>query len=79
MYAWLPVPGDRDEWAWVRAVLDGAGVAVTPGSAFGPGGSGYFRISLVQPAPVLAAAVARMAAVATTTATMRRSPGARAG
>jgi aspartate/methionine/tyrosine aminotransferase len=48
----------------VRAVLDEAAVVVTPGSAFGPGGAGYFRVSLVQPAPVLAAAVARIAAVA---------------
>jgi LL-diaminopimelate aminotransferase len=64
MYAWLKVPAGYDEWGWVQAVLDEAGVVVTPGSAFGPGGSGYFRISLVQPAPVLSAAVARVAAVA---------------
>ena len=64
MYAWHTVPAGFDEWGWVRAALDEAGVVVTPGSAFGPGGSGYFRISLVQPAPVLAAAVARLAAVA---------------
>jgi LL-diaminopimelate aminotransferase len=64
MYAWLAVPAGYDEWGWVRAVLDEAAVVVTPGSAFGPGGAGYFRVSLVQPAPVLAAAVARIAAVA---------------
>lgn len=64
MYAWQAVPAGFDEWGWVRAALDDAGVVVTPGSAFGPGGAGYFRISLVQPAPALAAAVTRLAGVA---------------
>jgi LL-diaminopimelate aminotransferase len=64
MYAWLPVPDGFDDWGWVRAAMDGAGVVVTPGLAFGPGGAGYFRISLVRPAAVLADAVARLAAVA---------------
>lgn len=64
MYAWLPVPEGYDDWGWVRAGLDEAGVVVTPGVAFGPGGAGYFRISFVQPAPALAAAVERLAAVA---------------
>jgi LL-diaminopimelate aminotransferase len=44
--------------------MDDAGVVVTPGVAFGPGGAGYFRISFVQPAPVLAAAVERLARLA---------------
>lgn len=64
MYAWLPVPEGFDDWGWVRAAMDGAGVVVTPGLAFGPGGAGYFRISLVRPAEVLADAVAGLAAVA---------------
>lgn len=64
MYAWLPVPEGYDDWGWVRAAMDEAGVVVTPGLAFGPGGAGYFRISFVQPAPVLAEAVGRVAAVA---------------
>ncbi|MDF1503415.1 aminotransferase class I/II-fold pyridoxal phosphate-dependent enzyme [Roseisolibacter sp. H3M3-2] len=64
MYAWLPVPEGFDDWGWVRAALDEAGVVVTPGIAFGPGGAGWFRISLVQPAPVLADAVARLTELA---------------
>jgi LL-diaminopimelate aminotransferase len=48
----------------VRAALDEAGVVVTPGVAFGPGGAGWFRISFVQPAPVLADAVARLTELA---------------
>jgi len=64
MYAWLPVPNGFDDWAWVRAALDEAGIVITPGLAFGPGGQGFFRISLVQPAPVLADAVSRLAQLA---------------
>ncbi len=64
MYAWLPVPDGFDDWGWVRAALDEAGVVVTPGLAFGPGGAGYFRISLVRPAPVLAGAVTRLTELA---------------
>jgi LL-diaminopimelate aminotransferase len=64
MYAWLPVPNGFDDWGWVRAALDEIGVVVTPGLAFGVGGQGFFRISLVQPAPVLADAVTRLAQLA---------------
>ncbi len=64
MYAWLPVPDGYDDWGWVRAGMDEAGVVVTPGLAFGPGGAGYFRISFVQPAAALADAVARLARLA---------------
>jgi len=64
MYAWLPIPAGFDDWGWVNAVLDEAEIVVTPGLAFGPGGTGFFRISLVQPAEVLADAVGRIADVA---------------
>ncbi len=68
MYAWLPVPEGYDEWTWVRTGIDEAGVVVTPGSAFGAGGAGYFRVSFVAPAAVLADAVARLARVGTAVA-----------
>ena len=64
MYAWLPVPEGFDDWGWMRAALDETGTVVTPGLAFGPGGVGYFRISLVQPAPVLADAATRLVELA---------------
>ncbi|AHG90402.1 aminotransferase class I and II [Gemmatirosa kalamazoonensis] len=64
MYAWLPVPAGFDDWGWVRAALDETGIVVTPGLAFGPGGQGFFRISLVQPAHVLSDAVTRLAQLA---------------
>ena len=47
----------------MRALLDDAAVVVTPGSAFGPGGTGWFRISLVAEPAVLTDAIGRMGAV----------------
>lgn len=60
MYLWLSVPEGVDDWTFVRAMLDDAQVVVTPGSAFGAGGAGYFRVSLVAEAVVLEQAIARM-------------------
>ncbi len=48
MYLWLPVPDGVDDWTWVRTLIDEDGVVVTPGVAFGDGGKGFFRISLVR-------------------------------
>jgi len=63
MYIWLPVPKGFTEWQWTKALIDRAQVVVTPGLAFGPGGAGYFRVSLVADEPVLAAAIGRFAQV----------------
>ncbi|MEP6731730.1 MAG: aminotransferase class I/II-fold pyridoxal phosphate-dependent enzyme [bacterium] len=56
MYLWLPVPDGVDDWTWVRTLIDAHRVVVTPGVAFGDGGRGFFRISLVQAADTLAEA-----------------------
>ncbi len=64
MYLWLPVPPGFDDWGWVDALMDGPGVVVTPGIAFGAAGRGRFRISLVQPAEVLAKAAAAITSIA---------------
>jgi aspartate/methionine/tyrosine aminotransferase len=48
MYLWLEVPKGVDDWAWVKTLIDEDGVVVTPGVAFGDGGKGFFRISLVR-------------------------------
>lgn len=50
-----------DDIAFARRLLDVEGVAVMPGSAFGPAGAGHIRISLCPEAAVLAAATARIA------------------
>jgi LL-diaminopimelate aminotransferase len=62
MYLWLRVPDGVDDWEWVKALIDRDGVVVTPGVAFGDGGRGFFRISLVRDEATLAAAAAKIAA-----------------
>ena len=61
MYLWMDVPAGYDDWGWVDALIQGPGVVVTPGIAFGEAGRGHFRLSFVQPAPVLARAAALIA------------------
>lgn len=62
MYLWLPVPEGVDDWEWVKALMWQDGVVVTPGVAFGDGGRGFFRISLVRDVATLAAAATKIAA-----------------
>ena len=62
MYLWHPVPKGVDDWTFVRAMVDDARVVVTPGNAFGPGGTGYFRLSYVAEPQVLESAMERIGA-----------------
>lgn len=62
MYVWLPVPAGVDDWTWVQTLMNEDGVVVTPGVAFGDGGRGFFRISLVRDAETLARAATAIAA-----------------
>ncbi|MEP6764349.1 MAG: aminotransferase class I/II-fold pyridoxal phosphate-dependent enzyme [Gemmatimonadaceae bacterium] len=64
MYFWLDVPQGFDDWGWVDALMEGPGVVVTPGIAFGAAGTEKFRMSLVQPAELLLSAVPLMTEVA---------------
>jgi LL-diaminopimelate aminotransferase len=48
-YIWSPVPVGQSSVDWVAAVLDRAGVVVTPGNGYGSQGEGFFRISLTVP------------------------------
>lgn len=57
--------GVTDSRAFADRLLRDAGVAVTPGSAFGPGGEGHVRLSFARSRDVLAEAVDRMASVLT--------------
>ena len=61
MYLWLPVPDGVDDWTWVKTLMNEDGVVVTPGVAFGEGGRGYFRVSLVRDADTLATAATQIA------------------
>ena len=47
MYLWVPCPPDIGSTDFALSVLQQTGVVVTPGNAFGAGGEGYVRISLI--------------------------------
>ena len=61
MYLWHSVPKGVDDWSFVHAMVEDAKVMVAPGSAFGPGGAGYFRLSYVAEPHVLESAMDRLA------------------
>jgi LL-diaminopimelate aminotransferase len=48
-YLWGRVPAGYDSIGFASAVLDRVGVNLTPGVGFGPGGEGYFRVSVTAP------------------------------
>jgi LL-diaminopimelate aminotransferase len=60
MFVWLPIPEGFTAPQWTQHLIDKAGVVVTPGHAFGPGGEGFFRVSLIADQPVLDDAVRRL-------------------
>ncbi|MCK9995345.1 MAG: aminotransferase class I/II-fold pyridoxal phosphate-dependent enzyme [Candidatus Krumholzibacteria bacterium] len=45
-YVWCRVPGNESSVDFCGRALEDIGVVVTPGPGFGPGGEGWFRISL---------------------------------
>lgn len=44
-YIWLKTPDQMTSWEFFDHLLEKAGVVGTPGSGFGPGGEGYFRLT----------------------------------
>ncbi len=44
-YIWLKTPGGMTSWEFFDYLLEEANVVGTPGSGFGPGGEGYFRLT----------------------------------
>ena len=60
MFVWLPVPRGFTSQEWTEHLIDRADVVVTPGNAFGPGGEGFFRVSLIADEDVLASALDRL-------------------
>jgi LL-diaminopimelate aminotransferase len=60
LYVWLPVPAGFTSQDWCTHLIDTCDVVVTPGSAFGTGGEGYFRVSLVSPEATLQTAIQRL-------------------
>jgi LL-diaminopimelate aminotransferase len=60
IYIWAPVPDGHTSASYCELVLEESGVVVSPGSAYGPNGEGFFRISLTVPDDRLAEAVERL-------------------
>lgn len=60
MYLWVALPDGLPSALLAREALEGDGVVTLPGSAFGPGGEGYFRVALTVPAPRLREGILRL-------------------
>ncbi|MEG3977055.1 aspartate aminotransferase [Microcoleus sp. herbarium8] len=60
MYLWVPCTRGMSSTDFALNVLQETGVVVTPGNAFGPGGEGYVRISLIADCDRLGEALRRM-------------------
>ena len=60
IYVWAPVPVGHTSASFAEEVLDRSAVVVSPGSAYGPNGEGFFRISLTVADDRLAEALERM-------------------
>ena len=60
LYIWAKVPEGYDSVDFTTDMLDQAGVAVTPGVGYGPGGEGYVRLSLTVPDVFLVKGLSRL-------------------
>lgn len=60
MYLWVACPPGLSAADFAFLLLQKTGVVVTPGTAFGEGGEGYVRISLIEDCDRLAEAVERL-------------------
>ena len=60
IYVWAPVPDGHTSASYCELVLEESGVVLSPGSAYGPAGEGFFRISLTIADERLSEAVERM-------------------
>ncbi|MEL6160144.1 MAG: aspartate aminotransferase [Cyanobacteria bacterium J06627_32] len=60
MYLWVPCPPETTAADFAFLLLQKTGVVVTPGTAFGEGGEGYIRISLIADCDRLGEAVDRL-------------------
>jgi LL-diaminopimelate aminotransferase len=59
MYLWIALPGEIPSALFAERLLEEEGVIVMPGSAFGAGGEGFFRISFVTSPERIAEAARR--------------------
>jgi LL-diaminopimelate aminotransferase len=60
IYVWAPVPAGHTSASYCEMVLEESAVVISPGSAYGPNGEGFFRISLTIEDERLGEAVERL-------------------
>ncbi|MDY7020701.1 MAG: aspartate aminotransferase [Cyanobacteriota bacterium] len=60
MYLWVPCPPGMGSTDFALSVLEQTGVVLTPGNAFGSGGEGYVRVSLIADCDRLGEALRRL-------------------
>ncbi|UAJ72042.1 aspartate aminotransferase [Synechocystis sp. PCC 7339] len=60
MYLWVPCPVGMSSTDFALTVLEKTGVVMTPGNAFGEGGEGYVRLSLIADSDRLGEALQRI-------------------
>ncbi|MDF1499666.1 MAG: aminotransferase class I/II-fold pyridoxal phosphate-dependent enzyme [Anaerolineales bacterium] len=60
LYVWARTPEGWGSLPFTSEILSGAGVSLVPGTVFGPGGEGWFRISLTAPPERLEIGVERL-------------------
>lgn len=65
MYLWIPLPDGIASVAFADRLREQHGVIVMPGSGFGAGGEGFFRVSFIQPPERIAEAARRAGLVLT--------------
>jgi LL-diaminopimelate aminotransferase len=76
MYLWIPLPDGMPSVAFADRLREEQGVIVMPGSGFGAGGEGFFRVSFIQSGERIAEAARRAGVVL---ADMQRERGALVG
>jgi LL-diaminopimelate aminotransferase len=60
MYLWIPCPKSTSSTDFALELVQKADIIVTPGNAFGKGGEGYARVSLIADCDRLQTALTRM-------------------
>src|SRR5258706_8996962 len=63
MYVWVPVPEGLPSAAFQKKALEEVGVVTLPGSGFGAGAEGFFRLALTVATPRLVEAAERLGKV----------------
>ena len=58
-YLWTPIP-DGDAWAAAKVLAERAGIISSPGEFYGPAGSAFLRIAVVQPDELIELAAQRV-------------------